>query len=314
MNRSAPTTASKDHFLMDSHKMLWHMDRIVQWQQEGICPPIYLEISPVSYCNNRCLFCGVDFQMEHGNQFPAQRFKTQLKKLAQTGLRSIMYAGEGEPLLHPEIESLITATHQAGIDASLTTNGNIGGKELWNNILPALTWVRFSMDAGDSKTYEIVHGVHGKIFHKTVDNIRHAVKLKKSHQLKTTIGVQFVIIPENRHNIKKALALFGEIGVDYISLKPYSLHPQMEQKKEVHYKEKEIEKIEQTVLQSKNRFPETKILFRAEAMRNYAQQGLNFSHCRALPFWGYIDAKGDFYTCSVFLNDPRFHAGNIHQH
>ncbi|MGN7613326.1 SPASM domain-containing protein, partial [Magnetococcales bacterium HHB-1] len=53
---------------------------------------------------------------------------------------------------------------------------------------------------------------------------------------------------------------------------------------------------------------------RAEAMRNYAQQGLNFSHCRALPFWGYIDAKGDFYTCSVFLNDPRFHAGNIHQH
>ena len=45
----------------------------------------------------------------------------------------------------------------------------------------------------------------------------------------------------------------------------------------------------------------------------YVRKEKQFKHCRALPFWGYISSKGDFYTCSVFIGDKRFSAGNVHK-
>ena len=48
-------------------------------------------------------------------------------------------------------------------------------------------------------------------------------------------------------------------------------------------------------------------------MKKYISGKKDFSHCRALPFWGYVSSSGDFYTCSVFIGDPRFRAGNIYR-
>ena len=55
------------------------------------------------------------------------------------------------------------------------------------------------------------------------------------------------------------------------------------------------------------------IIFRKNAMEKYIQKEKPFNHCYALPFWGYISAKGDFYTCSIFLGDERFRAGNVYE-
>jgi tRNA(fMet)-specific endonuclease VapC len=47
-----------DKFLIDGHKLYWHLERIQQWQDKKYIPPIYLEVSPVSYCNQKCIFGG----------------------------------------------------------------------------------------------------------------------------------------------------------------------------------------------------------------------------------------------------------------
>ena len=39
------------------------------------------------------------------------------------GVKSIMFAGEGEPLLHPDIADMVNYAKQCSIDSSFTTNG-----------------------------------------------------------------------------------------------------------------------------------------------------------------------------------------------
>lgn len=300
-----------DKFLIDSHKLFWHLDRVKEWQERRLIPPIYIEISPVAFCNHKCLFCGIDFAMQNKIQLETETFCKRLQEMGESGVRSIMFAGEGEPLLHKDIAKLVKTAHNSGIDISVTTNGSIENYELWKEILPHLTWIRFSVDAGTSKIYAKVHNVPKAFFDRTINNIKESIKIKKNHNLDVTIGVQFLIIEENLDDIKNAIMLFSGLGVDYISLKPYSLHPQMINKKDVVYSEETIEYIQDLVNKYKEK-AKMQIIFRKDAMVKYMNKDKKFIHCRALPFWGYISSKGDFYACSVFINDEKFKVGNIY--
>ena len=57
-----------DKYSIDSHKLMYHPERVTQWLQasnqwERIKEiyPIYMEISPMGACNHRCTFCSVDY-------------------------------------------------------------------------------------------------------------------------------------------------------------------------------------------------------------------------------------------------------------
>jgi radical SAM protein with 4Fe4S-binding SPASM domain len=301
-----------DRYRIDGHKLYWHLDRVRDWQAQRLIPPVYMEISPVSYCNHRCIFCGVDFAMLERFQLDADILCGRLKEMGSIGVRSVMFAGEGEPLLHKDITRLIRTAKKVGMDVSMTTNGTIRDPRLWKDILPHLTWARFSVDAGSAKVYDKVHNAGPEAFHKTVDSIREAVRTKRRMGLGVTIGVQFLIIDENRDDAGKTIKLFSDLGVDYVSLKPYSLHPQMMRKKKVVYRKETIDRVGR-IAESLRRNNRTAVIFRKDAMEKYADKSLPFSRCRALPFWGYISSRGDFYTCSVFIGDKRFKAGNIYR-
>jgi cyclic pyranopterin phosphate synthase len=266
----------------------------------------------VSFCNHRCIFCGIDFARQKPTQLKGEVLGQKLKEMGKWGVRSIMYAGEGEPLLHKDLPVLVRVTQESGIDAALTTNGNPGDYALWEELLPALSWVKFSVDAGSSKVYSDIHQVPEKTFGQTCESIRQAVKVKRDHHLKVTLGVQFLILEENLEDIENALQLFARSGIDYFVLKPYSLHPQMIHKKEVVYQDETIQKIKKMVdaYTEKGGF---EIIFRQRAMEKYLQGEKEYRHCYALPFWGYLSARGDFHTCSVFWGDDRFRAGNIYE-
>lgn len=296
---------------MDGHKLLWHLDRVDDWQKGKLVPPIYIEVSPVSLCNHRCIFCAIDFVRGKDFRLDTKIFCNRLKEMGRLGVRSVMFAGEGEPLLHKDLKTFLKTAKDSGMDVSLTTNGSLGDYKIWKELLPHLTWIRFSVDAGDADSYSKVHRVSKSVFHKVIGSIKDAVEVKRDLGLDVTIGVQFLMIEENIKSLSKAMALFSGLGVDYFSLKPYSLHPQMMDKRDMRYTEHAIERIRQAV----NKFRKSSkmdVIFRDLATENYARKYRRFAHCRALPFWGYISSKGDFYTCSVFIGDKRFAAGNIH--
>ena len=302
---------SQDKFAIDGHKLYWHLDRVAAWQKDRLVAPIYLEISPVSYCDNRCVFCGLDFARNERVTIDADTLMSRISEMAPLGVKSIMFAGEGEPLLHPRIGDLVRHSRKCGIDVSITTNGMSGNSAVWHEILPELTWIRFSVDAASSEMYSEVHGVTPSCFERTLASLKDAVHVKKERQLPVTIGVQFLMIRQNLVDIVNAVDLYSGIGVDYLSFKPYSEHPQMINKSGFTYTLEMIESIEEEIGRH-SAWGDTAIIFRKNATEAYAGAMQRYSSCRALPFWGYISSKGDFYTCSVYLNDERFKAGAIY--
>ena len=49
--------------------------------------------------------------------------KTRLSELKKLGLKSVICAGEGEPLLHDCIADIGQHSHDIGIDTAITSNG-----------------------------------------------------------------------------------------------------------------------------------------------------------------------------------------------
>ena len=298
-----------DKFLIDGHKLYWHLDRVREWQDKRYIAPIYIEISPVSYCNQRCIFCGVDFAMKDKHIINADIFIEKIKELGKTGIKSIMFAGEGEPFLHKDLDRFIDMAKNCGIDIAITTNGSIGNKEAFNKIIPSLSWIKFSVDAGTKGVYKIVHQSPEHVFDKVIQNIKTIVEIRNKNNLKTSIGVQFLIIEENLKDIENAINLFSDIGVDYIVFKPFSKHPRMVKIKDINYTKNMLDSIENICGRNKEKL---NIIFRRSSFEKYIKKSKEFEHCYALPFWGYIDSRGNFYTCSIFLGDDRFKAGNIY--
>lgn len=302
-----------DRFAIDRHKLFWHLDRVAEWQKERMVAPIYIEISPVSYCNHQCIFCGLDFAHNEQVMMDAEILMIRIEEMAKLGVKSIMFAGEGEPLLHPRLADITAHAKNCGIDVSITTNGMAGNRDLWEKLLPSLTWIRFSIDAATPETYAVVHGIFPTSFGRTVASLKEAVTVKQEQDIPVTIGVQFLMIQQNLTDIKTALQLYSDIGLDYLSFKPYSEHPQMLNKSGFTYSSAMIDAIEKIVQNFvRSNISKTAIIFRKAATEAYSDGAKRFSSCCALPFWGYLSSKGDFYTCSVYLNDERFKVGNMY--
>lgn len=302
---------SNDSFHMDGHKLFWHLDRVSDWQSGELIAPVYVEISPVSFCNHNCIFCGLDFAHGEKLSLDADILKQRLEEMGRLGVRSIMFAGEGEPLLHKDLPGLAATAKDAGIDVSITTNGSAGHAKLWEELLPSLSWVRFSIDAGSPEVHSLVHRVPESQFERTLQSISEALAVRERCGHNVTIGVQYLLLPENIDDIADAVQLYDHIGVDYISFKPYSEHPQMLGKTGFSYTVEMLDRID-SVIEACRLSSRTRLIFRSASAAGYGNGEILFNACRALPFWGYISSGGDFYTCSVFLNDDRFKVGNIY--
>jgi GTP 3',8-cyclase len=300
-----------DKYNLDGHKLYWHLDRLLAWQSGELVAPVYVEISPVSYCNHKCIFCGLDFAQDFQRSLDTDTLSARIIEMSGLGVKSIMFAGEGEPLLHKGLAEWVETANRNNIDVSITTNGNPGTLKLWERLIPYLSWLRFSVDAGSPEVYAKVHGVSTNAFEKSLESINNAIAVRNSNH-NCTIGVQYLMIRDNLSDIENALKLFTEMGVDYIALKPYSEHPQMLNKSGFNYSETDIARVQEIVESFRAKSGKTRIIFRKAATDVYATGRKGFSHCYALPFWGYISSRGDFHTCSVFLDDERFKVGNIY--
>lgn len=213
--------------------------------------------------------------------------------------------------MHKEIGGLILHTKKVGIDVALTTNGVFFSEKVAQQCLGSLTWVRFSLDAGMRSTYAKVHRCSKGDFAKVLANLSYAVKLKKEKKYDCTIGVQFLLIPENCQDTIKATTLLKKIGVDYLIIKPYSQHllSHYTIDKNFHYNdylylEKELQNF------STDDF---KIIFRTQAMKKIEDKEKVCKHCLGLPFWAYIDSSGDVWACSAYLGNSNFLYGNINK-
>ena len=299
-----------DAFRLDSHKLYWHLDRVNAAARGEIVAPIYVEISPTDRCSHNCIFCGLDFKRGSGHALDTAKTLEAIAAMGRLGVRSINFSGEGEPLLHKDTPRFVQACGQAGIDASLATNGSVYNRDAWAMMLEHLTWVRFSVDAGSPETHARVHRGGADGFRRTENTIRRAVDIKREIGSRTTVGVQYVLLRQNRDDLEQAIRMFQDIGVDYLSIKPFSPHPLMHGDVGEPLDAGDIREVAALAASLEPR-SQTRLIFRQEAFAASVAEQAAYTACRALPFWAYISSNGHVYSCFTFLGDDRFYLGDI---
>jgi radical SAM protein with 4Fe4S-binding SPASM domain len=241
------------------------------------------------------------------------RLKEILKELGKLGIKSIMYAGEGEPFLHKDMAEIIKFTKESGIDAAVASNGVLFSEELADKCLPYMTWIKFSVNAGTKESYKKIHRGGENDFEKMLKNIAYAVNLKKKNNYNVALGVQFLLLPENKNEVVSFAELLKSLGLDYLAIKPFISHPLSIFNKEqrfsykgldLTYLEEKLDKI------SENNF---KVIFRKNVFEKLEKEDRGYKKCFGLPFFAEITSDGNVYSCGPHLGEEKFCYGNIYQ-
>ena len=293
---------------VDNHKLMYHSQRVAEWRQEGDCFPIYVEIGPTNRCNHRCAFCALDFLEKGGSDINSEVLLKNLEDMSLHGVKSIMFAGEGEPLLHKDLPQFVKTAKEKGIDVSLTSNGAPFNQDKADKVLPYLSWIRFSVDAGTPETYSQLHGTKKEDFERVIKNIGYAVDLKKNNGYEVTIGVQALLTNKSLNELVGLARKVKEIGADNIQIKPYSHHPTSKNDLRFDFKDAEKMRAELETLKDEK----FQVIYRTNTIKRL-QEPRNYEECFGLPFFSLIDAKGNVIPCNLYYGRPEFYYGNLNK-
>ena len=129
---------------------------------------------------------------------------------------------DGESTLSPAYVPFIQHAANVGIDVGNATNAWDWNPEKIDQVLPHLTWVRFTVAAGSPERYaEIMYKgkEHTYVFDNAMSNIKYAVELKRRLGLRVTLGIQMVLMPDFADQIVPFAKLGVDLGVDYAVIK-----------------------------------------------------------------------------------------------
>jgi radical SAM protein with 4Fe4S-binding SPASM domain len=231
--------------------------------------------------------------------------------MRQLGVRSVMFAGEGEPLLHPQLAQVINACGDVNLDVGITTNGTAMTRKFIDKCGHNVKWIKVSVNGG-STSYDRIHYCNENHYELVWKNLEYAI----SKNPRPTVGIQCVALPDNSQDLIELTTRAREYKLDYIVIKPYSQHKMSNTKRyrPIKYSESSEGEAMSDIfdLCEELATDEFEVIVRRESMNTWDKRERPYTTCHSTPyFWAYIMATGDVYGCSAYLLDPRFNYGNI---
>ncbi len=303
-----------EDYRVDSHKLMFHVDKVSDWMQGKEIYPINAEIGLAGACNHRCIFCAVDYMGYEPKVLSKEITNIRFKEMRSKGLKSILFAGTGEPLLNKDAPDIINNTKTMGVDVALSTNGVLFTEDIAKECMESISWIRFSTSAGTEDTYKKIHQGKDGDLERVFTNIYNAAQFKKKHNLRTTLNVQIVMIPENIDEVIMLAKKVKELGADQYLVKSFGWQPLSVSslKKEINrttFYDNHEEIVRELAELNDEKF---RAVYRFNRMSK-AKIEKNYSECYAMPFHTNIDANGDVWPCCQLIGTPDMCFGNIYQ-
>lgn len=221
MNAAVGTKSG--NLILDSHKLSYHMDRVEAWAAGERIAPVSVDMSLTRACGAMCSFCYAMMQESQArSSIKVTHALNLLDDFSRIGIRSVSLVSDGESTLAKAYVPFIQHAAELGIDVGNATNAWEWDEEKIEAVLPHLTWVRFTVAAGRPESYaEIMYKgpEHTEVFDRAIKNIKYAVELKKRKNLKVTLGIQMVLMPNFKDEIIPFAQLGLDLGVDYAVIK-----------------------------------------------------------------------------------------------
>lgn len=293
---------------IDSHKLMYHPCHVGDWLNGKNIYPLGIEVGLSSTCNHRCTFCALDYLEYQTNFLDESLLLKNLEIMKNGGLKSVVFAGEGEPLLHKKAIQIFNQTKELGLDVAMSTNAVLMSEIFVREAISRFTWIRFSIAAYSDLLYQQIHKAKSGDLEKVYQNIQFAVEYKKKNKLDVTLGIQLLMIPENVNEVVSLGKKARELGVDYYTVKPYSHHPESFNTISKEFDYNDFMDIEDQL--NKLETKDFNIMFRRRAMEKITSDR-GYNSCLGLPFFTYMDASTGIWPCIAFLGKEEYCYGKL---
>jgi sulfatase maturation enzyme AslB (radical SAM superfamily) len=173
-------------------------------------------------CNFKCPSCRTEVQnwnADHIRRPINDRLVERIKRLIIDEIKeqsiSIRWCG-GEPFMsdvYIELFNYIISTEKTNIQNIIQTNGSLfeAKKDLVKNLLPYVSDLRISFDAGCAETYALTRV--GGDWNRLIRNTEFIIELIKEHKFKTKVSADYVVQKNNYKDLPKFVELCNRIGV-----------------------------------------------------------------------------------------------------
>ena len=220
MNKKNNSTDTKEgELILDSHKLSYHYDRVEAWENGEKITPVCVDMALTRACGAMCSFCYAMVQEpQERATIKTKQALELLDDFAEVGVKAVSLISDGESTLSKAYVPFIQHASKIGIDVGNATNGWEWEPEKIDQVLPYLTWVRFTVAAGRPESYSKImfkNSEHTEVYDRAMKHIKYAVDLKKKLNLKVTLGIQMVLVPEFKDEILPFAKLAVDLGVDY---------------------------------------------------------------------------------------------------
>ena len=220
---SAAVQTREGELILDSHKLSYHTDRVEAWEAGERIAPVSVDMSLTRACGAMCSFCYAMMQESQSrSSIKTVHALNLLDDFAGIGIRSVSLVSDGESTLSKAYVPFIQHASELGINVGNATNAWEWDPEKIEQVLPHLTWVRFTVAAGRPEAYARImyKGTeHTEVFDRAIEHIKYAVDLKKRKNLGVTLGIQMVLMPQFKDEIIPFAKLGLDLGVDYAVIK-----------------------------------------------------------------------------------------------
>lgn len=233
MNQPEPETLFLDHsgrlVFTEGLKKRWGFDRgtavVIRQTPHGLMlfpqdPPLAkVYIEPTSACNLNCRSC-----MRHTWDEPTGTMTMSVFNRLIESLRGVpsfgamSFWGMGEPLLHPQIASMVATAIKLGADTELITNGLLLDEAKARALIEVgLDRMIVSVDGATPKSH--AQNRTGADLDRVKSNIKELRRLRRELRCeKPEIGIEFVLMRRNLDEVRKLRRLAFEMGAGFIIL------------------------------------------------------------------------------------------------
>lgn len=297
-----------EELILDGHKLQWHQERVKAWLAGERIAPITIDLALTRRCSYRCIYCYGQLQANDEKKMTKEIIFHFLDDAAEIGVKAISFVSDGESTCSPYLYEAILHGHENGLNMALGTNGYLLKDEKLEQILPALTYLRFNISAGEKEAYAHIMGCRKECYDKVLKTIQKCVTIKKQNNLAVTIGLQMVLLPEMADQIMPLARLGQELHVDYFIIK----HCSDDEKGSLGVNYNAYNKLVST-LKEAEALSTDDYLVKAKWSKILSEGKREYQQCYGPPFILQLSGSGLVAPCGMLFNDEykKYHIGNI---
>ncbi|MCF7907328.1 MAG: radical SAM protein [Candidatus Omnitrophica bacterium] len=218
------------HYLSNSHNMLRLLG--ILSRSRAFTGPLKITLDITNKCDMACEMCwyhsGAISKKKPDQHISCDTFSALVKQLKTLQVNTILFTGEGEPLMHPDLFKLISIAGEQKINVELMTNAFYLDKtNIAKLIEKGVKKILVSLHCADAETFQRIRPSRNKKDFNTLLNNLFLIKSLKGKKRYPLLFLVNVISNLNYHNAAEMIALSQKLSADKLLFKPLLMTPEL---------------------------------------------------------------------------------------